>query len=211
MRQLPIITTPAQDLAQLQHQMAACTRCVAAGLLPMANPIAGARGRVTDRIMLIGQAPGRLSVERGIPFGGPGGVVLDQWLTRAGFPLNFLRTGVYLTALTRCFPGKQPRSHGDRAPSPAEIALCRPWLAQEIALVNPPLVLLVGALAICTFLGPGPLTDFVGKLSARDGRMWLPLPHPSGVSRWLNDPAHQALLIDALDLLAQSGNAYGPS
>src|SRR5579884_3328458 len=151
-----------ERLTALQAEIAQCRRCVAAGHLVAANPIAGARGRATDRLMLIGQAPGRLSVERAIPFGGPGGKILDQWLTRAGFPLNFLRTGVYLSALTRCFPGKNPKGKGDRAPSPAEIALCRPWLDAEMALVDPDVVLLVGGMAIRAFLGAGPLESFVG-------------------------------------------------
>jgi uracil-DNA glycosylase family 4 len=193
----------AQDrLTDLQSQIAQCTRCVAAGHLVVANPIAGARGRATDRIMLIGQAPGRLSVERNLPFGGPGGKVLDQWLTRAGFPPNFLRTGVYLSALTRCYPGKNPKGKGDRAPSPAEMALCRPWLDAEMDLVNPDVVLLVGGMAIRAFLGAGALEAFVGRLIVQDGRLWLPLPHPSGVSRWLNTPANQKLVDQALALLS---------
>src|SRR5271165_4373729 len=88
-----------QRLIELQTQIAHCTRCEEAGFIARANPVAGARGRVGDRIMLIGQAPGRLSVERQLPFGGPGGAILDRWLTRAGFPPAFLREGVYLSAL----------------------------------------------------------------------------------------------------------------
>ncbi|HKD76100.1 MAG TPA: uracil-DNA glycosylase family protein [Ktedonobacterales bacterium] len=195
-------------LTALQAQIAQCRRCVAAGHLVVANPVAGTRGRATDRIMLIGQAPGRLSVERGIPFGGPGGKILDQWMTRAGFPPDFLRTGVYLSALTRCFPGKNPKGKGDRAPSPAEMALCRPWLDAEVALVNPNVVLLVGGMAIRTFLGAGSLESFVGKLIAHDGRLWLPLPHPSGVSRWLNAPANQKLVELALALLSDWREKY---
>ena len=189
-------------LAVLEAQIAQCRCCVDAGYIERANPIAGSRGRASDRIMLIGQAPGRLSVERGIPFGGPGGAMLEHWLTRAGFPPNSLRTSIYLSALTRCFPGKHPTGKGDRAPSPAEIALCQPWRDAEFALVNPTLVLLVGGLAIRTFLGAGPLDAMVGKLIDRNDRLWLPLPHPSGVSRWLNATANQRLLTQALQLLA---------
>jgi uracil-DNA glycosylase family 4 len=189
-------------LAELQARMRACRRCAEAGYLAEANPIAGSRGHARDRIMLIGQAPGRLSVERGMPFGGPGGVVLDRWLSQAGFPAGFLRAGVYLTALTRCFPGQHPAGHGDRAPSLAEMALCRPWLDAELDLIDPAVVLLVGGLAIRTFAGPGPLERWIGTWLERDGRLWLPLPHPSGVSRWLNAAAHQRLLEAALGHLS---------
>ena len=149
-------------------------------------------------------------MERSLPFGGPGGVLLDRWLTRAGFPPNYLRTGIYLTALTRCFPGKARSGKGDRAPSPAEMALCRPWLDAEFALINPKVVLLVGQMAIRAFLGPQPLAECVGDRFAQDGRVWLPLPHPSGVSRWLNAPAHQAQVERALGHLAQLREVYEP-
>ena len=80
------------------------------------------------RVMVIGQAPGRITVERGLMFGGPSGAALERWLQRAGFAPGALRREVYLSALTRCDPGRSPTGKGDRKPSPAEVALCRPWL-----------------------------------------------------------------------------------
>src|SRR5579883_489370 len=200
----------AAALAALQARIAPCRRCVEAGLLAAANPVAGARGPANAWLMLIGQAPGRLPVQRGIPFGGPGGVVLDRWLTRAGFPPNYLRSGTYLTALTRCFPGKAASGKGDRAPSPAEIALCRPWLEAEFALIDPRVVLPIGQMAIRAFLGPGLLERFVGEVIERDNRLWVPLPHPSGVSRWLNDPIHQAQVDRALAALSALRERFMP-
>ncbi len=152
--------------------------------------------------MLIGQAPGHLSVAQGLPFSGPSGRVLDAWLQRAGFPPGALRTEVYLSALTRCDPGKSPRGNGDRKPSPPELTLCRPFLLRELALVRPRVVLLAGAMAIEAFLGPVRLDEAIGRAVEHNGTRLLPLPHPSGVSRWLNDPAHQTLLANALELLA---------
>ena len=107
---------------------------------------------------------------------------------------------MYFTSLTRCFPGPAPRGGaGDRKPSPPEIELCRPYLQREFDLLDPSLVLLVGSMAIDRFLGKSPLDQLVGTLVERDGRYWLPLPHPSGVSRWLNDPAHGALVDAGLE------------
>jgi uracil-DNA glycosylase len=198
----PAVTSAsAVPLAALQAEMRACRRCVAAGYLVRADSVAGFRGRAGDRIMLIGQAPGRVSVERGVPFSGPGGRVLDSWLVRAGFAPGDLRRRVYLTSLTKCDPGPNPHG-GDRKPSPAELALCRPYLQRELALLRPRIILLVGGMAIEAFLGQRRLEDVVGAEFARDGVRLLPLPHPSGVSRWLNAPAHQALLAAALDRLA---------
>lgn len=152
--------------------------------------------------MVIGQAPGRLTAERQLMFGGPSGATLERWLAQAGFAPGALRGEVYLSALTRCDPGRSPTGRGDRKPSPAEVALCRPWLDRELALVRPRLILLVGGMAIEAFLGPSRLDDIVGETLERNGVTLIPLPHPSGVSRWLNDPAHQAQVTRALERLA---------
>jgi uracil-DNA glycosylase family 4 len=153
-------------------------------------------------VVLIGQAPGAVTDRKGYHFAGPAGTFLSAWLDRAGFPPNYFRSHVYLTSLTRCFPGKSASGNGDRAPSSAEVALCRPFLDRELALLQPKLVLLVGKMAIDTFLGKQPLEKVVGRSYQRDGRTYLPLPHASGVSRWLNAPAHRALLDQALTELS---------
>lgn len=190
-------------LERLHEEMRACERCVAAGYLHRASGVAGFRGRIGDHYMLIGQAPGHLSVAQARPFAGPSGRILDSWLQRAGFAPGALHREVYLSAITKCDPGKHPKGNGDRKPSPAEVALCRPFLERELELVRPQVLLLVGGLAIDTFLGPSKLDDVVGQVYERAGVHLLPLPHPSGVSRWLNDLAHQALVAQALERLAQ--------
>lgn len=192
----------AQRLAELHSEMGICERCVAAGYLAQANTVGATRGRIGDAVMVVGQAPGHLSVERAMPFAGPGGVILDRWLQQAGFAAGALHREVYLSALTRCDPGKNPRGTGDRKPSPPEMALCRPYLLRELNLIRPQVILPVGGMAIAAFLGPQRLEDVIGESFERNGVLLLPLPHPSGVSRWLNDAAHQQLLARALERLA---------
>lgn len=189
-------------LQALMARVRACRLCQERGYLAEANPIGGQRGRVTDQVMVIGQAPGRQSVIRQIPFGGPGGRVLQSWFVRAGFRPEAFRERMYISAITRCDPGRNLKGSGDRKPSPAEQALCRPYLLEELALVSPRVLALVGGLAIQVFWGPGRLEDIVGTYREQGGRFLLPLPHPSGASRWLNDPAHQALLGKAIEHLA---------
>jgi uracil-DNA glycosylase family 4 len=87
---------------------------------------------------------------------------------------------------------------GDRRPSPAEVALCAPWLARELALLRPRVILAVGGLAIERIWGRVPLEAAVGHARVDNGVTYIPLPHPSGASRWLNDPGHRALLRRAL-------------
>ncbi len=189
------------ELQVLQRTIQTCRRCVDAGYLVRADPVAGYRGRASDRVMLVGQAPGRVAVERGLPFSGPGGRVLQSWLVRAGFAADDFRQQVYLTSLTKCDPGRNPHG-GDRKPSPAELALCRPFLLRELALVRPRIILLVGGMAIEAFLGKCRLEDVVGSGVTRGEVHLLPLPHPSGVSRWLNDAGHHLLLEQALGQLS---------
>jgi uracil-DNA glycosylase len=193
----------ASELAALHKEMAACRKCQVAGYLQQANPVAGFRGRIGNRVLLVGQAPGRLSALKHEPFSGRGGRVLETWLERAGFAPEALRRDVYLSALTRCDPGRNPRGGGDRKPSPPELALCRPFLIRELELLRPHAILLVGGMAIAAFLGPVRLEEVVGEAFERNGAHLLPLPHPSGVSRWLNDSEHQALLARGLDRLSR--------
>lgn len=192
----------AKALLGLAEEVLACRACAAAGYLTHANPI---RPGLIDepRIVLIGQAPGSVSDRKGYHFAGPAGTFLSQWLDRAGFPPNYFREHVYLTSLTRCFPGKSASGSGDRAPSRQEIALCRQFLERELQLIQPRLVLLVGKMAIDVFLGKQPLTTTVGQALERDGRLYMPLPHASGVSRWLNDSNNRVLLNQALRKLSE--------
>ena len=179
----------ARALSRLHARIRACTKCVAAGYLERARPIVA--GSITDRIAIVGQAPGAVELTTGMPFSGRSGAELRRWLAEAGIDEDHLP---YRTAITKCFPGKSPTGSGDRRPSPAEIALCRPWLDAELALLRPRVVLLLGGLAIERFWGKIALEAAVGTSRVVDGVTYIALPHPSGASRWLNDPAHRALL-----------------
>ncbi|HYL42108.1 MAG TPA: uracil-DNA glycosylase family protein [Ktedonobacteraceae bacterium] len=188
-------------IALLQQRIRSCRLCQEHGYIRVAHPIIS--GRASDRILVIGQAPGHRSIEKDLPFSGPGGRILQKWLEQAGFPEGYLHNHTYLSSLTRCDPGPNPKGNGDRRPSPQEIALCRPFLEMELQLLRPTVVLLVGTMAIEAFLGKVRLEDVIGTYQERDGIFFLPLPHPSGVSRWLNDPAHLQLLQQALKILAE--------
>src|SRR5436190_8865008 len=184
-----MVAKKARALARLHSRIRACTKCVAAGHLPAAFPIVA--GNASDRVMIIGQAPGAVELTTGLPFSGRAGAELRRWLAEAGIDEAHLP---YRTSVTKCFPGKAASGAGDRRPSPPEIALCAPWLEAELALVRPEVLLLVGTLAIDRLWGRTALSEAVGrsKRSAElDGALLIPLPHPSGASRWLNDAANK--------------------
>ncbi|HLQ28552.1 MAG TPA: uracil-DNA glycosylase family protein [Ktedonobacteraceae bacterium] len=197
----------AAAIRALQQRILRCRLCEEHGYIPVARPLVG--GRPGDRMMVIGQAPGHRSIAKGRSFSGPGGTILQKWLEQAGFPPGYLHEHIYLSSLTRCDPGRNPRGDGDRRPSPAEVALCRPFLDAELQLLQPRVVLLVGTMAIETFFGKVKLEDVIGTFEERNGMMFLPLPHPSGVSRWLNEPEHLKQHQRALEILAEWRINYG--
>jgi uracil-DNA glycosylase len=193
-------------LVALNARLRGCRRCHAAGFLDARESVPIARDPEPDaplpRILLVGQAPGLRATMTDRPFAGVAGDKLRAWFERGGIPRADFWRKIHFAAVTRCYPGRLPGARGDRVPTPEEQALCRPWLDELIATQRPEIVLLVGLLAIRTLLGPVPsLSAVVGTATARDGVRYLPLPHPSGVSCWLNEPSHVARVESAMDLL----------
>ncbi|MGD9048892.1 MAG: uracil-DNA glycosylase family protein [Anaerolineae bacterium] len=186
--------------AALQADMRACRLCLEAGY--QIAPGAVFSGPAPTALMLVGQAPGITEAQVKRPFNASSGRRLFQWLADAGIDETDFRARYYMTAVTKCYPGKHLNGKGDRKPSRAEQKLCQPFLERELALVQPRLLLAVGGLAIETLLGQRlRLDESVGRVFQVDGRCILPLPHPSGASLWPNRPENRALISQALTLL----------
>jgi len=175
--------------------------CEEQGIIAEANPTF--EGRWGAPFLLVGQAPGPAERATRRPFSGRAGKELDRWMLRAGFadPEEFRRL-TYIAALMRCFPGRNKQNTGDRPPPPAGIANCAHWLDAELRILKPKVLILVGRLAISRFLGPGPLEERVGNRFGNRPVM-VPLPHPSGQSRWLNAPTNRDRLSAALALISE--------
>jgi uracil-DNA glycosylase len=162
-------------------------------------------GDGTERAMLIGQAPGWREIETGLPFAWDAGKRLCGWLAAAGISVEEFRQRWYVTSVGKCYPGRAPRSSVDRPPSREEISRWTPVLLEELRLVRPQLLLLVGGLAHRFAFGPSArLDDLVGCELAWDAAPTasvLCLPHPSGASTWLNDPGRVELWRQGIGLL----------
>jgi uracil-DNA glycosylase len=186
------------QLASLQRQMRACRRCLDHG--HGITPGAIFSGTQTATVMLIGQAPGVTEVKAQRPFNAGSGTRLFEWLEQAGLEEIDFRQHQYMTAVTKCFPGKATSGGGDRVPSRAEQALCRPFLDAEIELVDPKLILPVGRLAINLFFpGSRSLAAIIGTEARYRNRWVIPLPHPSGASRWHQIEANRLLIHLAIE------------
>src|SRR5213075_3318153 len=132
------------------------------------------------RAMLVGQAPGKVEAEGGVPFSGRAGRTLFGWLSRAGLDESAAREQIYISAVTRCFPGPHPSGRGDRVPSKVEQAHCADWLAAELRIIRPKLLIPVGRLAIERFLPALPLDQLIGRAHhvEYDGGRAIAIPLP---------------------------------
>ncbi len=191
----------ATTLAIQRHQSALreCARCPAM----VGRPVTGAP--VHSPVLLVGQAPGAREVEVHRPFAWTAGKTLFGWFGAIGLGEADFRSRVYMAAVCRCFPGKNPRG-GDRVPNREEIAHCRHWLQKELQLLQPQLLLPVGKLAIQQFQPVAKLDTVIGRqyrLELDTGSLdVIPLPHPSGASTWHRTEPGRSLLQQALGLVA---------
>ncbi|MBX3158078.1 MAG: UdgX family uracil-DNA binding protein [Deltaproteobacteria bacterium] len=145
----------AHTLQALNTAVQGCRGCP---LYRRATQAVFGEGLATSRIMLIGEQPGDAEDRRGRPFVGPSGRLLDEALARAGIP----RDEVYVTNAVKHFKytmrGKR-RIHDK--PSRYETTACQPWLGEELAIVEPEVIVLLGATAAQALLG----TDFRVSMS----------------------------------------------
>jgi len=183
-------------------RLSGCRRCTnVTGVVPI---VSSARA---PRAMLVGQAPGQVEMGGGPPFAGRAGKTLFRWLADAGLDEPTAREWLYISAITRCYPGPHAGGRGDRVPSPAERARCGDWLADELRIIRPSLIIPVGRLAIDRFLGPLALDEVVGRehdVEHEGGTsVAIPLPHPSGASSWVYGAGHRQLLDRSLALIRQ--------
>jgi uracil-DNA glycosylase len=201
-----------KTIEAIQRSHRACVRCVDAGYLARAHPVFS--GRAGQRLMLVGQAPGPVEDDVTRPFAGRAGAQLMRWFASAGFGgEDEVRGRVFMTSMTTCFPGRLPGNAGDRRPSAREVALCSGWLDAYLEALAPALIICIGTLAHRRFLPGRRLDEIVGRAWSPAGGavegipavqpVLLPLPHPSGQSRWLNDAAHVRLLDSALQRLRE--------
>lgn len=166
---------------------------------------------VASNILLVGQAPGPHEAAKGRPFAHTAGQRLFRWFEDAtGVDEAAFRSGVYMTAVARCYPGKA--ASGDRVPDGEEIVRCSRFLKREVALIEPQLVIAVGNVAIRQVLGSerygngARLAEVVGTMLEADfleaSVDVICLPHPSGLSAWPKTEPGKSLLAEALRLIA---------
>jgi uracil-DNA glycosylase family 4 len=135
-------------------------------------------GPVPAKIAFVGQSPGAQEDAEGLPFIGAAGQMLDDMLASAGID----RRDVYVTNMNKCHPPQ------NRPATPAEVKACKPYLEQELALVDPEIVVLLGNSALQGVLGQSGIMSKRGTAIEKDGRTYYPMLHPAYL---LRNPAYE--------------------
>jgi uracil-DNA glycosylase family 4 len=190
-----------RSLASLQRDNRVCRACAEAGYPIESRPVL--EGHEGQRAYMLGQAPGVVEGEERRPWRGRAGQTLRHWLQ---LEEDTFYTTFYCASVTRCYPGRAPGGGGDRTPAAREQELCAFWREWELRLLRPALIVPVGGLAIRRLLGLTSLVASIGERFSHGDAVAVPLPHPSGVSRWLNAPANQARLERAIELVHRELN-----
>jgi DNA polymerase len=134
------------------------------------NAVPG-EGQLSAKIMFIGEAPGRSEDEKGRPFVGAAGRILDELLKKAGIE----RSEVFITNIVKCRPPN------NRVPKEDELTACRPYLDRQIALIKPKVICILGRTAYSALLGGSSITANRGKIVERAGQKYFLTFHPAAV------------------------------
>jgi uracil-DNA glycosylase family 4 len=185
-----------RSLVSLQRDNRLCRACAEAGYPIESLPVF--EGRDDRKAYMLGQAPGVVEGEERRPWRGRAGQTLRRWLELGED--EFYAT-FYCASVTRCYPGRAQAGGGDRTPTAPEQELCAFWRDWELQLLRPRLIVPVGGLAIRRLLGVASLDASIGERFEHGEAVAVPLPHPSGVSRWMNAPENRARLDHAVELV----------
>jgi uracil-DNA glycosylase family 4 len=158
--------TKLSKLQALEKRIHACRSCPLGALRTNAVP---GDGNIAARVMVIGEAPGRNEDESGKPFVGMSGKFLDKLLISAGLH----RDQVFIANVVKCRPPD------NRAPEPAEIEACSDFLSEQIAALDPVLIICLGSTAARAVLGLKQIGSDRGKILERDGRKYFVAYHPA--------------------------------
>ncbi len=158
-------------LAELEEGCKSCTLC---SLRSGCMQVVFGDGNPRARLMLVGEGPGAEEDRQGKPFVGAAGQLLDRILAA----INLSRQRVYIANIVKCRPP------GNRAPSNEEIIKCLPYLKQQIELIDPLIIVTLGAVATRVLLDPGAsITRIRGNWVQHNGRFWMPTFHPAALLR----------------------------
>lgn len=152
-----------------------CNQCHRCGLGDTRTHAVVGRGNLNAPIMVVGEAPGQNEDETGLPFVGKAGQLLEKILASVNLDTD---KNVYICNVNKCRPP------ANRVPTTEEMVACKPYLLEQIRLVDPKIILLTGATAVKSVTGDKrAITKIRGQWLEWEGRLCMPIFHPSYLLR----------------------------
>ena len=158
------------------------------------------KGSVFANLLIIGEAPGAQEDLEGKPYVGKSGKLLNELLKQAGIDHE---EDVYFCNVIKCRPPK------NRKPTKKEINIHKPWLLQQIKLIDPKFIILTGSTAVKTILEVNnPISSMRGKWIKKDGREIMTIFHPSYLLRFSSKETEKPYYLTLQDLKKVSSKLY---
>ena len=168
-----------ERLKQVSEQVRTCNKCKLHLSRRLAVP---GEGPANCKIMLIGEGPGFHENEQGRPFVGASGKFLDELLKMAGLE----RSEVFITNVVKCRPPQ------NREPSEEELLTCRPFLEEQIEIINPEVIVTLGRYSMAHFIENGKISYIHGHPQNVNNRLIIPMYHPAAA---LHQPSLKEVLL----------------
>jgi DNA polymerase len=171
--------TAEETLARIAKEVTACQKCA---LYHSRKKSVPGEGPADSEIMFIGEGPGFNENEQGRPFVGAAGQLLDEFLAAAGLE----RPKVWIGNVVKCRPP------GNRDPLPEELAACNVYLEQQIAAINPKIIITLGRFSMNKFMPGAKISGVHGQMRRVGNRFIIAMFHPAAA---LHNPALKPALL----------------
>lgn len=200
----PVVLTPtgnkAADLGALRERALVCVKCP--NLAASRKNVVWGVGDIDSPIMFVGEAPGADEDDQGEPFVGRAG----QLLTKIIEAMGFTRQTVYIANILKCRPDTPGQTAGNRPPTPEEIQRCLPYLNAQIDLIQPKVMVALGATAVAGLFGKSaPISKIRGQFMSFRNIPVMPTFHPSYLLRPNGFSAKPLVWQDMLQVLEKMG------
>jgi uracil-DNA glycosylase family 4 len=183
-------------LAPIRERVSACTKCP--HLASSRTQTVFGVGNPDADLMFVGEAPGFDEDRQGEPFVGRAG----QLLTRIIKAMGFGREEVYIANVLKCRPDMPAGAYGNRAPTPQEMQTCRPYLVEQIDIIQPKVVVALGAVAVEGLLGTrGTMRELRGRWHSYSGVPLMITYHPAYLLRNQSPSEKRKVWEDMLQVL----------
>lgn len=161
---------------RMEHLLKKISNCTGCELSRTRHNVIFGEGCHTAEIMLVGEAPGADEDRNGRPFTGKSGQLLDKILAACGFTRQ---EHVFISNIVRCRPP------GNRVPTDKEVAACIPYLHEQISLVDPKMIIAMGATALKRLIGDDSIkiSRVRGRWLRWNSRLVMPVYHPAALLR----------------------------